>query len=53
MSNNTNRFREIVYISLQNRKVSKMEVETFLEQYFEGCSFIVKSSGNSVGIIVE
>lgn len=37
-----------VEVSLSNRKPSRMEVETALEQIFEGINFQVKSLSNSV-----
>ena len=49
----TDRFNASVHISLSNRKVSKMEIETFLEQHFEGCAFTVESVNDGVEVTVE
>jgi hypothetical protein len=49
----TDRFKTSVHISLSNRKVSKIEIDTFLDQEFEGCSFIVEQVYNGVEVTVE
>lgn len=45
-------FSNVIHVSL-SRKVSKVEVETFLEQEFEGCSFSVKQLSDGVEVTVE
>lgn len=49
----TDLFKANVHVSLINRKVSKMEVEAFLDQHFEGCSFTVQSVFDGVEVTVE
>lgn len=49
----TDRFNASIHISLQNRKVTKMEVETILDDIFEGCSFIVEQVSDGVEVTVE